>query len=69
MLVGEFTDWMQSPVPMARCDDGFEVTVSLAPARSYRYKYLLDGTQWVNDLVADRYVENEFGGYDSVRDL
>jgi anti-anti-sigma factor len=69
LLVAEFTDWLTAPVPMARSVEGFEVTVDLEPGRSYRYKYLLDGDRWVNDLAAGTYVENEFGGYDSVCEL
>lgn len=63
-LVGEFTDWQ--PVPMARSDEHFVVSMHLEPGRSYRFKYLVDGVRWENDWSADDYVSNEFGGTDSV---
>jgi 1,4-alpha-glucan branching enzyme len=69
-VVGEFNDWdperhVLSPVG----DDAYETTVALAPGRSYRFRYLLDGARWENDWAADAYAPNEFGGDDSVVDL
>jgi hypothetical protein len=43
------------------------VTVSLPPGRDYEYRFLLDGSRWVNDEGADQYRPNEFGGENSVR--
>jgi hypothetical protein len=34
--------------------------------REYRFRYLLDGTQWTNDPVADGYAPNPYGGEDSL---
>ena len=66
-LCGEFNDWSPTATPMTRRKDGtFRVTVTLAPGRSYRFRYLLDGTRWENDWAADAYVPNEYGGDDSV---
>ena len=49
-----------------RKDGSFRVAVALEPGRSYRFRYLLDGTRWENDWAADAYVPNEYGGDDSV---
>ena len=68
-LVGEFNDWSTTTHPMARDDDGFETVVMLARGRTYRYKFLVDGTDWENDWHADAYEANSFGGHDSVVDL
>jgi 1,4-alpha-glucan branching enzyme len=68
-LVGEFNEWSRTATPMQRVDDHFTVTVSLAPGRTYRYKFLVNGEEWENDWHADAYVPNEFGGNDSLLDL
>jgi hypothetical protein len=68
-LVGEFNDWSHTANPMARAGSQFVAEVALAPGRTYRYKFLIDGTRWENDWNADAYVANEFGGDDSVVDL
>ncbi|MGD9701121.1 MAG: isoamylase early set domain-containing protein [Acidimicrobiia bacterium] len=68
-LVGEFNDWSTDATPMALVGDLFQVTIPLRPGQSYRYKFLLDGERWENDLHADDYALNEVGGYDSVRNL
>jgi len=46
-----------------------ECTLALEPGRSYRFRYYLGNERWENDWNADSYVENEFGGADSVLDL
>ena len=66
-LCGEFNDWDQSAHPMERQADGsFTLTLALEPGQAYRFRYLLDGTRWENDWVADGYVANSFGGEDSL---
>ena len=51
-------------------DEGvLECTLALVPGRSYRFRYFLGGERWENDWNADAYVDNEFGGADSVVNL
>ncbi len=65
-LCGEFNDWSETSLPLSVNEDGnFVVTVLLEAGRVYRYRYLIDGTRWENDWLADDYVTNEFGGEDS----
>jgi 1,4-alpha-glucan branching enzyme len=68
-VVGEFNDWSETADPMEHDGEGFVAHISLAPGRTYRFRYLLDGVRWENDWEADAYVPNEFGGDDSVLDL
>jgi 1,4-alpha-glucan branching enzyme len=68
-LVGEFNGWSRTQHPMTRSGNQFVAEVELATGRTYRYKFLIDGTRWENDWNADSYVANEFGGDDSVIDL
>lgn len=66
-LCGEFNDWDPTTHPMIRRKDGsFSLTLSLPAGRSYRYRYLLDSTQWTNDSTADASVPNPFGAEDSL---
>ena len=69
VIVGEFNDWSITKHPLERDVDGFETVVLLAPGRTYRYKFLVDGTDWESDWHADAYEVNSFGGHDSVLDL
>ena len=66
-VVGDFNSWNKNADMMTRQKDGsFSLTLELTSNREYRFKYLIDGTQWENDWCADKYVRNEFGGEDSV---
>lgn len=64
-LVGEFNNWQ--PEPMKRKKDGtFWISKRLKTGRSYRFKYLIDGQYWENELSADQQVPNPFGTTDSL---
>jgi hypothetical protein len=65
-ICGEFTAWAPS-IEMKRTKTGeWQVSVPLESGRSYRFRYLLDGSRWENDWAADGYEPNPFGGHDSV---
>jgi 1,4-alpha-glucan branching enzyme len=70
-LVGEFNGWDTTATPMThnRQDANWRVTVELAAGRRYRFRYLVDGREWLNDWHADDHVDNPYGSYDSVVDL
>lgn len=68
-VVGDFNGWSREVTPMHPTAAGLQATVLLAPGRSYRFRYLLDDDRWVNDWQADGYVDNDYGGSDSVLDL
>lgn len=70
-LVGEFNDWDTTALPMARdwAEDEWKATIELEAGRCYRFRYLIDGKEWLNDWHADDYVENLYGSEDSVVDL
>jgi 1,4-alpha-glucan branching enzyme len=67
-LVGEFNDWDPHSHPLHRTrDDGeWHISLVLEANRSYRFRYLVDGKEWMNDDHADGYESNPFGGFDSV---
>jgi len=67
VLAGDFNDWNLDGHEMKRLKNGsFSVTLSLETGRQYRFRYVLDGKRWVNDLQADAYIANTFGSDDSV---
>ena len=70
-VVGEFNDWDTSATPMHRSETELHwvATVVLAAGQRYRFRYLKDGHEWINDWHADDHVENPYGSYDSVIDL
>ena len=66
-VAGEWNDWSHLADKMDATDDGvLECKVLLEPGRSYRFRYYLGDGKWENDWDADSYVDNEFGGADSV---
>jgi 1,4-alpha-glucan branching enzyme len=70
-VVGEFNDWDTTATPMtrSRADADWKASIELDAGRRYRFRYLVDGKEWVNDWHADDYVENLYGSDDSVVDL
>jgi 1,4-alpha-glucan branching enzyme len=72
-LVGEFNDWDATATPMfqTRTDENWQVTIGLTPGQRYRFRYLLDGQDWLNDWKADGYSWERLPGglCDSVVDL
>jgi 1,4-alpha-glucan branching enzyme len=70
-VVGDFNDWDTTATPMTldRTTAVWKATIELRADRSYRFRYLIDGREWLNDWFADDHVENQYGSYDSVVDL
>jgi 1,4-alpha-glucan branching enzyme len=70
-LAGEFNDWDTTATPMSRnrADANWKVSIELETGQRYRFRYLVDGKEWLNDWHADDHMENPYGSYDSVVDL
>ena len=67
VLAGEFNGWSLQDTPMKQLKDGsFSATLSLPAGQSYLFRYVLDGSVWVNDPAADGYAPNEYGEENSV---
>ncbi len=61
-LVGDFNDWDRSSHPLKQRRGGtWEITVELQPRYAYQFRYLLNGSEWINDEQADAYVYNRYG--------
>ncbi|HEV3226769.1 MAG TPA: isoamylase early set domain-containing protein [Acidimicrobiales bacterium] len=66
-VAGDWNGWSQTADEMhSNARGGLECTLTLEPGRSYRFRYYLGEERWENDWDADAYVDNEFGGADSV---
>ena len=66
-LLGEFNEWQQDAHPMIKRKDGtFSITISLDSGKDYRFRYLKDGEDWLNDEAPDAYVLNRYGSQDCV---
>lgn len=59
-LVAEFLAWV--PLPLDRHRDGsFSTVLQLDTGREWRYQYLIDGQQFINDWSADDYAAGSNG--------
>jgi 1,4-alpha-glucan branching enzyme len=67
-LVGEFNDWHTASHPLQQSagEADWHISVDLEAGRSYRFRYLLNGQEWINDDHADGYEPNRYGGTDSI---
>jgi len=64
-VAGDFSAW--ALLPMEPLDDGgFYLELRLDPGRRWRYRFLIDGTDWVNDPDASEFVALGKGGNASV---
>jgi len=55
-ILGEFNSWDPSESVMRKLKDGsFTKTIELEVGQDYQFRYLIDGTRWVNDTQADKF--------------
>ncbi len=66
LVAGDFTNWEAKPLKQ-RKDGTWSTNLSLQPG-VYEYKFVVDG-QWQEDPHEDRKVHNQFGTYNSVREV
>jgi 1,4-alpha-glucan branching enzyme len=65
-VVGDFNNWDPTVNKLEKKNGGWETEVKLKPNAEYQFRYLVDGTKWINDDAADKYVPNEYGSENSV---
>ena len=69
-IAGEFNNWSETADEMNALKDGsFSLSLDLETGRSYQFRYLLDGSIWVNDEAADHYQDSGFNSQNSVIEL
>jgi 1,4-alpha-glucan branching enzyme len=68
VLVGDFTHWQKSPIPLRKEADGvWRTQVDLEPG-THRYRFLVDG-QWRDDPECTVRVPSPYGSEDMVREV
>ena len=64
-LVCDANDW--DPIPMKKARNGsFRTKLRLPKEREFQFRYLVNGSAWVNDEDADACRVNQFGGKNGV---
>lgn len=66
-LAGSFTNWESDAIEMTQLKSGdFTANVTLPSNTQFEYRYLVDGTNWMNDSEPDAYQANGLGEENSV---
>lgn len=69
MIAGDFNDWDPESLEMYEVDNGWwEAVLELEPG-IYEYKFVVNGEEWVEDPNAFAYVDDGFGGKNSVLEV
>ncbi|MBN1826991.1 MAG: isoamylase early set domain-containing protein [Candidatus Eisenbacteria bacterium] len=66
-VAGSFNDWSTTANPLfdPEGDGVYEVQLEIAPGE-HPYKYVVDGNRWITDLAAPKFVDDGYGGQNSV---
>jgi 1,4-alpha-glucan branching enzyme len=65
-LAGDFNNWSTTADPMTQADDGTWQLTKPLPAGSHAYKFVINGTDWKEDPNAAEFIDDGFGGKNSV---
>jgi len=68
LLVGDFTHWQESGIPMHKGKDGIWVATVELPPGKHTYRFLVDG-DWRDDPECTLRVPNPYGSQDMVRQV
>ncbi len=66
-VLGDFNAWNPAADVMSKLKDGsFSHTIEMESGKSYRFRYLADGTTWFDEPEADAQESSEFGSSNNV---
>jgi serine protease AprX len=66
-VLGSWNDWQLPGLEMEQVESGvWQAERPLLPGDHYQYKFLLDGTRWLDDPTNPRKVWDGFGGFNSL---
>jgi 1,4-alpha-glucan branching enzyme len=67
-LVGEFNGWDPHSLPLrqSHAEGDWSVIVELEAHHTYRFRYLVNGEEWMDDDHCDGYEPNIYGSSDSI---
>ncbi len=62
-IVGDFNMWDPNKHVMKKNKKSgeFTITINLPAKNKFKFRYLLDGVQWINDDQADDFIQSHFG--------
>ncbi|MEL6625567.1 MAG: glycoside hydrolase family 13 [Bacteroidota bacterium] len=66
-ILGDFNDWdpRKGAEMKKQKDQSFALTMELALGKNYQFRYLVDGTHWINDWHADAYWPSPYHGIEN----
>lgn len=69
-VLGDFNSWNPEEGAMNALKDGsFSLTLELEAGKSYRFRYLADGSRWFDEAEADGIEAGEFGAANNLLNL
>jgi 1,4-alpha-glucan branching enzyme len=69
-VLGDFNNWnLQEGALNALKDGSFSQTFELETGKSYRFRYLADGSRWFDEAEADGLEAGEFGAPNNLLNL
>ena len=58
-LVGNFNNWSETNTELTKLKSGaFKLAVELPVGQEYQFRYLVNGSTWMNDASADTFVNS-----------
>lgn len=65
-VAGDFNNWDVSALTLKKQKDGsYKTTVEFPVGGECQFRYVLDGTTWINDSNADKYVASGVVGVEN----
>lgn len=69
-VLGDFNNWNPEEGAMNALKDGsFSLTLELEAGKSYRFRYLADGSRWFDEAEADGIEAGEYGAANNLLNL
>ena len=66
-LSGDFNDWQSDKTAFIKQPNGFwRAEIKILPAGKYRYKIIVDGEKWTEDVSNGMKEADNFGGFNSI---
>jgi len=62
-VVGDFNNWNHKANRMKKLvkDGSFSTIIDLEKDKEYQFRYLFDGTEWANEIEAEKHITTYFG--------
>ena len=70
-VCGDFNDWKPDEIKLHKAPDSglWTITIPLSINKTYQYMFVVDGQKWIPDPMVATYLDDGFGGKNSVIDL